>query len=73
MGIFFMKQGLSGSAVNELEVFEREAEFRHRAFENLARMKKIESVAVLTGTRTKGTEVWKFYKIERNGRGTKRK
>lgn len=35
-------EGVTGSAVNELEVSEREFEHRNRAKENLCRMKAIE-------------------------------
>ncbi|GEM_PF-5769323 len=38
-----MAEGVTGSAVNELEVSEREYESRIRAIKNLEKMKKIES------------------------------
>lgn len=38
-----MAEGVTGSAVNELEVSEREYESRIRAIKNLEKMKRIES------------------------------
>lgn len=44
-----MAERMTGSAVNELEVSEREYESRIRAIKNLEKMKKIESTWLRVG------------------------
>lgn len=44
-----MAEGVTGSAVNELEVSEREYESRIRAIKNLEKMKRIESTWLRVG------------------------
>jgi hypothetical protein len=59
-----MAEGVTGSAVNELEVSEREYEHRQRAVRNLEKMKKIETTWQRVRVRVTKGSVWSFYKPE---------
>ncbi|WP_336704405.1 hypothetical protein [Chryseobacterium indologenes] len=56
------KAGVTGSAVNELEVSEREYEHRLRAKKNLDKMKNIESTWIRVNVNVQKGTIWCFYK-----------
>lgn len=63
-----MAEGMTGSAVNELEVSEREYESRIRAKVNLEKMKKIESTWMRVGVCMLRGGILTTFKPKKNGK-----
>lgn len=63
-----MAEGVTGSAVNELEVSEREYESRLRAIKNLEKMKKIESTWLRVGVCILRGGILTTFKPNKNGK-----